>query len=406
MQQAVARRTRVSVGAAYAAQGFGYATVVTAMPGLKSRTGIDDGTISIVLLLGAVLAAVGSMLAERFARRWDSRTPLVVGLLAQAVGLVLVTTVTSVPPLFGAFVVFALGLGMVDASAGMQGVALEQRVGRPLMSTLFACLTGAAVAAALVQSGLARLGATTGAVTALLVAAGVAAAVALAVRPGLVRGADAPAPAAHVAVTPPDAPPAPRTPLPRAGIWLFGAMVAVAFVVDSAVSSWSTVYLHDGLGATGAVAPLGYAAYQGAVLVSRLAGDPLVRRFGRARVAGPTVVVAAVGLFVVALVPSPAAAIVGFALAGVGAGTLLPLAFSAAAELAPERRDDVVARINLFNYAGALVGAVALGLLSEVTGLGPAFVVPAVLLVPALLVVPRFDRPATLAVAGADRSRV
>ncbi|KSW20906.1 MFS transporter [Cellulomonas sp. B6] len=405
MTQGTSTRTRVAVAATYVAQGFGYATVVTALPGLKARTGIDDAAISIVLLVGALLAAAGSVTAERIARRRSSRTAVVVGLLAQAVGLALVTTATSVPPLVGAFVVFALGLGMVDASGNMQGVALQHRVGRPLMSTLFACLTAAAIAAALVQSGFARLGSTTGAVAALLVASGVAATIALVARPALVRtdvagvgvtvdrvagpavaGAASPAapPGARPARTRPT-----RAPLPRTGIWLFGAMVAVAFVVDSAVSSWSTVYLHDWLDASPSVAPLGYAAYQGAVLVARLAGDPLVRRYGRDRVAAPTVVVAAIGLAVVGLVASPVAAVVGFALAGVGAGTLVPLAFSAAGELAPDRLDEVVARINLFNYAGALVGAVVIGLLSELTGLGPAFLVPALLLVPAMAVVPQ-----------------
>ncbi|MBO3094846.1 MFS transporter [Cellulomonas dongxiuzhuiae] len=407
MQEVAVRRARVAVGATYAAQGFGYATVVTALPGLKARTGIEDDTIALVLLMGALLAAAGSVSAERLARRWSSRTAVVVGLLAQAVGLAFVAAATSVPSLVGSFVVFALGLGMVDASCNMQGVALQHRVGRAILSTLFACLTVAAILAALTQSGLARFGTTTGAVSALLVAVVVAAGVALVVRPSLLPRTTAPAgpqavatdgahhadgiaPGARTGVAPPDAPAeTARTPLPRAGIWLFGALVAVAFVVDSAVSSWSTVYLHDELLASGAVAPLGYAAYQGAVLLARLAGDPLVRRYGRVRVAAPTGAIAAVGLFVVALVPSPGAAVLGFALAGIGAGTLVPLAFSAAGELAPARLDDVVARINLFNYAGALLGAVVIGLLSEVTGLGPAFLVPALMLVPAMAVVPR-----------------
>ncbi|QGQ18113.1 MFS transporter [Cellulomonas sp. JZ18] len=179
-------RTRAAVGAAYAAQGFGYATVVTALPGLKARTGIDDATISVVLLLGALLAAAGSVTAERVALRWSSRAALVTGLLLQAAGLALVTSATSVPPLVGAFVVFAVGLGMVDASTNMQGVLLQRLAGRSIMSTLFACLTAAAILAALAQAALANLGATTGAVVALLVAAVVAAAVALTIRSRLI----------------------------------------------------------------------------------------------------------------------------------------------------------------------------------------------------------------------------
>ncbi|WP_136517824.1 MFS transporter [Cellulomonas telluris] len=391
-------RTRASVGAAYAAQGFGYATVVTALPGLKARTGIDDATISIVLLLGALLAAAGSVTAERVAVRRSSRAALVTGLLLQAAGLALVTTATSVPPLVGAFVVFAIGLGMVDASTNMQGVLLQRLAGRSIMSTLFACLTAAAILAALAQAVLANLGVTTGAVVALLVAAGVAAAVALTIRGTLIPRATADAAAAASAVaTPSEAGRGrSRSPLPRAGIWLFGSMVAVAFVADSAVSSWSTVYLADHLDAAATVAPLGYAAYQGTVLVSRLVGDALVRRFGRAKVVGVTVLVAVAGLGLVALVPSPVAAIVGFALTGVGVGALVPQAFSVAGELAPDRLDEVIARINLFNYVGAMLGAVALGLLSEGPGLGPAFLIPALLLLPAVAVSPRFGgAPAT-----------
>ncbi|NKY08086.1 hypothetical protein HF998_14040, partial [Cellulomonas hominis] len=44
--RAVDVRARVAVGAAYAAQGFGYATVVTALPAFKQRQGIDDTAVS------------------------------------------------------------------------------------------------------------------------------------------------------------------------------------------------------------------------------------------------------------------------------------------------------------------------------------------------------------------------
>ncbi|QCB92363.1 MFS transporter [Cellulomonas shaoxiangyii] len=394
-------RTRAAVGAAYAAQGYGYATVVTALPGFKVRTGIDDMTISLVLLLGCLLAAAGSVTAERIATRRSSGTALVAGLLAQAVGLALVTTATSVPPLFGAFAVFAVGLGLVDASINMQGVLLQRFAGRSIMSTLFACLTAAAIVASLAQAALANLGATTGAVVSLLVAAVVAAAIALSIRGSLIPRAAAEAAGTAARTVGGATARAARTPLPRAGIWLFGAMVAAAFVADSAVSSWSAVYLADGLDAPATVAPLGYAAYQGAVLVSRLAGDPLVRRFGRGRVVGATVLLAVAGLGLVALVPSPSTAIVGFALTGIGVGALVPQAFSAAGELAPDRLDEVIARINLFNYVGALLGAVVLGLLSEGPGLGPAFLIPALLLLPAVAVSPRFGGAPATGTAGA-----
>ncbi len=373
--------SRVAVGAAYAAQGFGYATAVTALPGLKSRVGIDDATVSIVILLCCLTAALGSVVAERLAVRRGSHISLLTGLSVQAVGLPLVALSGGPAMLMASFALYGLGLGMVDASSAMQGVQLQHRMGKAVLSTLFACATGASAAAALVMSGLANLGTVTGAITSLVLAAVGIATVVFSVRGRLV-------PARELAD---EASTAPRTPLPTAGIWLFGSLIMVAFVADSSVSTWSSVYLHDNLAAGAVIAPLGYAAYQASVLVTRLVGDRLVAH-SRARLLVPTVLVAILGLVGVSLLSSPVAVVVAFALVGVGVGTLVPLTFSAAGDLAPERIHEVIARINLFNYAGAVLGAVALGLLSAWPGLGPAFLLPAVLLVPALLFARRFDR--------------
>ena len=110
------------------------------------------------------------------------------------------------------------------------------------------------------------------------------------------------------------------------------------------MSTWSTVYLHDNLQAGAVIAPLGYAAYQAAILVTRLAGDRLVAR-SRAVLLVPTVAVAIVGLIGVAVFSSAVAVVIAFALVGVGVGTLVPLTFSAAGDLAPGRVHEVIARL-------------------------------------------------------------
>jgi MFS family permease len=96
---------------------------------------------------------------------------------------------------------------------------------------------------------------------------------------------------------------------------------------------------------------------------------------------------------VVALLPFTAAAIAGFALAGVAVGALVPLSFTSAGGLAPARSDEIIARVNLFNYVGAVLGAVLLGLLADAPGLGIAFLLPAALLVPVLFIARRFRAP-------------
>ncbi|MFI5890168.1 MFS transporter [Actinoplanes sp. NPDC051513] len=375
------------IGAGYAAQGFGYAAVVTALPTFKERQGIDDGFVSVILLLVCVAAAGGSILADKAAARWGSRYALSGGLLAVAAGLGLTTFHTPTPVFTVILIAYGIGLGAVDASLSMQGVLVQARLGRSVMSRLFAAYTAAAITAALLMSGFAASGG--GAALAVGAAAVFAAGVVFA-------GFSSLEPAKTVM---PDLVGDKRRDGTRHVVLVCGAFIFTAFLADSAVSTWSSVYLDDSLLASAAVVPLGYAAYQAAVLVSRLAGDHVVPRIGRGPAAAGSLLVCAVGCGIVVAIPAIVPAIVGFALAGIGVGILVPLAFSAAGEASPGHSDEVIARVNLFNYGGALVGAVLLGALSEPVGLRTAFLIPVIGLIATIPVVRALRRlPTTSAV--------
>ncbi|GAA2988429.1 MFS family permease [Microbacterium terrae] len=371
-------RVRAAVTAAYAAQGLGYAVIVTSLPALKERQGVDDTIVTIIVLGVAIAAAAGSVLANTLAVRFGSRVALVAGLALQGIALPLIALPTPFALFIAAFALFGVGLGCVDAAVAMQGVAVQRLWGKPLLGGFFAALTAAAIAGALLVS----------AVTLTATAAGIALATAGVIALG-VAGVGIRLFARDPLVDP-TVEASPRGPLPRAGIWAFGFVILAVFVADSAVSTWSTVYLHDDLGALAWVAPLGYAAYQAAVLLTRLATDRLQVALGRARLVAIAAVISAVGCAVVALLPAPAAAVVGFALAGIATGVLVPVTFGASGDLEPARSDQVIARVNLFNYAGAILGAVVVGVLADGPGIGPAFLLPAVALLAVLFVVPRF----------------
>lgn len=360
---------RGAVSAAYAAQGLGYATIVTALPAIKDRVGIDDATVSLLLLGTCLAAAAGSVLADVVAVRRGSRIALVAGLATQALGLLVIAVTGSFEILLLAVVVYGVGLGAVDASSNMQGALLQRQRPQPIFGRLYAGYTAAAILATLGTALV--LGASAPATLTLLATAVVQAGIALW---GIV--AFDPARAAHRVH---DAP-RERVPLPRRAIWAVGAIVFAAFVIDSAVSSWSTIYLAEGLSAPSAVTPLGYAGYLAAMLLARLATDAAVRAVGAARVGVAAILLAVAGAVLVAVWPTVPMAIIGFAAMGAASGTLVPLAFARAGDLLPARSDEVIARVNLFNYAGAVAGAVVLGLVATGPQLGIAFLIPAAVL--------------------------
>ncbi|MBN9187346.1 MAG: MFS transporter [Microbacterium sp.] len=381
------RVARVAVTGAYAAQALGYAVLVTSLPAIQTRQRIDPETISFIMLGVCFAAALGSVIANAVAVRWGSRAALALGLIIEAVALPVAAVTTPFAVFVAALAVYGVGLGCVDAASAMQGVTVQRAYGRPLLGTFFAGYTGAAIAGGLLVSGVAA--SAVGAGVAIVVAAVLILAMALAGTRLFAR--DVPVDAVLA--------PAERARLPRAGIWAFGFVILAVFVVDSSVSTWSSLYL-TGLATIAWVAPLGYVVYQVFILLTRLATDRLLPVVGRARLVAIAVVVSVVGCVVVALVPLAVAAFVGFALAGVAVGVVVPVTFGAAGELSPAHSDQIIARINIFNYVGVIFGAVALGLLADGPGLGPAFLIPAVVLA-AVLFLLRWFRTRPGAASGA-----
>ncbi|HEY6794114.1 MAG TPA: MFS transporter [Kineosporiaceae bacterium] len=363
--------TTSMVAVVYAAQGLGYAVVVTALPAVKDRMAFSDTVVSGILLMVCAAATVGSGLANAVALRRGSRTAGCLGFVLQSVGLAGMSIAPDRMVYLCAVAVYGLALGTVDASNNMQGVAVRDRDGASIMGRLYSALTVGGVVGAVLASLLAARGASAlalmGAVAILQLAVAVAGGFWLV--PTLATRPTADEPRA-----------AQRVPLPRRAMLAVGSLVLVAYLVDSAVATWSAIYLSDGLRASAAMAPAGYAAYLTVVFVARLVNDLAVLRWGRRTVALFATIVAALGCALVVLGSGTAAAITGFGLAGIGTGALVPIAFASAGELLPSRRDEVIARVNVFNYAGAVVGAVAPGLVGAGTALRLGFLGPALAL--------------------------
>ncbi|MFG6403513.1 MFS transporter [Microbacterium sp. P04] len=366
-------RSRViAVGGVFALQGAGYAVVVTALPSFQSRIGLDAAALSIILLGVCVTAALGSVVADAVAIRRNSRQAVALGFAVQAASLLVMAT-ASLPALFiGAALIYGLGLGIVDAASNMQAVLVQRGHVVPLLGRFYAAYTAGAILGAMTMSGAFAAG--MGAMAALIAAAVLQIVLVVVATRHLdpERAARAPREARTA-----------RTPLPRRAIVVTGLVVLAAFTIDSAISSWGTVHL-TGLGAAAALAPVGYAVYQAAVLLVRLAADFLVRWVGTPLVLAGAVIAGALGGLVVAFADAPTAAIAGFALSGLAVGALVPIAFTRAGGIDPARSDEVIARVNLFNYAGAVFGAVGVGLVIDAGGASLAFLLPVLLLATAL----------------------
>jgi MFS family permease len=372
------RRGRVGAGCAFAAQGLVFAVLLTHVPQFKTRYDMGDGGITLVILAVSIIAGAGSVTAESVAARYSSRMTTQLALLWIALAALGIAASSNRPVFLAAFVVYGFGLGAMDAGTNMQAVAIQTAGGRSILTSFHASWSAGGIAGALYVAGTERLHWSLGwsiAIPALLtLALGV-------VSGNLLLRVDR----GDVVV------PADGGSIPWRPVLLLGAAMICFYVTDAGAGSWATTYAHDVLKASASLAPVAYAAYQATALLSRIAGDHVVRRIGvepTVRIAG---VIGAVGLVLAICSPGPWLAIVGFSIAGIGLPVVAPLCFSACGVLAPGHADQVVARVNIFNYAGSIIGGIAVGGIGTATSLRYGFIVPAVLALVLVLLAPGFN---------------
>ncbi len=374
------RPARIAAAAAFGLQGFLLAAILTQLPQYQDRFGFDDTVIVVAVVTVSLVAGAGSVLAEHLARRFSSKSALRFGLATIAVAGGALGFSPNTAAFFACLSVYGAGLGMVDAAANMQAVSIQHAYGRFILSSFHAVWSVGAIAGALFVAATSALdvGVAAAQLTAALV---VAVGLALCGPRLLVR-------TEPNRTTPPTAGGAI---VPLRALLALGSAMALFYAIDFSVGNWSALYLRNVLFADAGTAALALAAYQCAALASRLSGDFWVAKYGEIAVVRAGSAIGIAGMTIVALAQSPAIAIAGFLVVGLGVPVVAPLCFSAAGRLAPTGQvDDVVARINLFNYVGTLVGGAIVGGVAAATSLRIGFVVPLLFAVALLLLAPAF----------------
>jgi MFS family permease len=384
----VLRAARIANSVAFGLQGFFFAVVLTELPQQKERFGLSDGLIVGSVVLVSLLAGAGSVAAEQLAIRWSSRTTLRIGLLGIAITGCAIAMAPNTIVLLVALGCYGIAVGIVDASTNMQAVFIQHEYGKFILASFYAAWSAGSIGGALFVSGCEALNVTLR--ESVLTAAGVVLVLGLALGPRLLGTQEAEAGPAEL--SPADSESGASGAAGVVGTvalsayLAFGIAMALVFAIDLAVGNWSALYLTDDLLASSATGALALAAYQGTSLIARLTGDIWVRRYGPRPVVRVAAGIGVVGLTVVVAAPGPVIAIVGFLIAGVGMPVIAPLCFSEAGQLTSGRAlDALMARLNLFNYAGTLVGGGVVGAIAAGFGHRAGFAIP--LLFAAILIV-------------------
>ncbi|MFJ2805157.1 MFS transporter [Kitasatospora sp. NPDC087271] len=384
------RAGRAALAVSFLLQGTTFALLVTCIPEIQHRYGLSDALLPLFLAAVPILAGVGSITSEQLVKRAGARAvlrvvqPLVCLSLA---GAGLGDTLWQLAVALGAF---GLLVGALDASMNMLGVGLQHRYGRSIMIGFHAAFSLGGILGA----ALAGLGSHYG--LGLPVLFGTVAAV---IAPlALLTGTRFAGPAELGDAVREAAEAAARS-IPWRPLLPLCLAMAFAYIADASVSNYSVKYLTDGLGSAADVAKLSYLGYMVAMLLGRALGDRAVQRWGAVPVVRAGAGLAALGFALAAAAPAAWVGIAGFTVLGFGICAIIPQVFAAGGRLFPADSDAAVARLNLFNYVGFLIGSPLVGTIADASSYRWALLAPMLLVLAVLPLAERFAPAPALAPA-------
>ncbi|MDI2126470.1 MFS transporter [Yinghuangia seranimata] len=373
LTEARLRRARLGIAGTFALAGALCAVWTVRVPALKDKLGVSDGQLGLVVLAFGIGGIVSMSLMGRLVARHGSRrllratVPLCV-LAVAGIGLS-----PNLAAIIGAGLAFGLVFGVTEVAMNTQASLLEQRYGRSLMAGMHAGWSIGAVTGGLFGALAARCG--LGFTPSVVIAAALGAPAAVWLRGTYLP--DAPAGRGEAAASGgAGADGAGRASggmrLPWA-VYVAGAIIFCAFMVEGAVADWSGLYLRDTLGSPEAVAALAYPLYEAAMATGRLTGDRVTNRLGARAVLIMSGAATACGLTIALLAGGTALGLVGFFVVGVGVCLVVPVAFSVGGALGgagdPARAGTAIARIGAMGYTGLLLGPVLIGFVADASTL-------------------------------------
>lgn len=353
-------RARFSICLVFASLGVTNAAWSSRIPDIRGNVGADTTTWGLAGMssaLGDLVAIVVTMvLIGRARNRALTRTSVALMLASGP----LLAGASALPALVCGLALWGFGATLLNTAINAQSVHLETAYGRRVVPLFHACYSGSVL-----------LGGVYGTVAA-----------SADITPGVQLAASSVLFGVLLLATAnwlPDEPPQPeatRAPL-RDRIrnrWTpqLRVLALLAFLgsfIEGTVGAWSALYATDVAGAGTAVAAGIYTCFTVAILAVRLVGDLLLKRISVRAFLAWSLLVSTLGVATAVVWPATAPVVIGFVVAGVGIGCVMPSVIRLAGRQPGLSAGEGVSTVTLGQWPGFLLASPVIGLVAGFTSL-------------------------------------
>ncbi|ROM72791.1 MFS transporter [Pseudomonas brassicacearum] len=344
---------RTSTRIAFLIAGLVMSAWAPLVPLAKARTGLDESGLGLLLLGLGVGSIVAMPFAGHLTARYGCRPVIVCSTATLCVLLVLLSSLSWLPGLALAVVLFGAAMGMLDCAMNIQSIIVEKNSGEALQSGFHGLysvggILGAGALTALLSMGLEPV------FSVLCVVIVVMGCLYKAIPSLLTYGTEKDGPIFAI---------------PKGIVFLLGALCFIVFLTEGAVLDWGAVFLVSSRNMEPTLAGLGYASFAAAMTLGRLTGDALVRRFGGVRVVAYGGMIAATGMLVSLGFEGWPASLLGYALLGAGCSNIVPVLFTATGKQDRMPQRVAIPAVISMGYAGILIGPAVIGFVAHMSSL-------------------------------------
>ncbi len=347
----------VAVGLLFATSSLLFGTWVAAIPGIKQRLGFDDGSLGLSLLLSPLGAITGMLLSTRV----FSKVPVGKWMLNgyRVLCLLMILQINSVNRVmfWGCLYLFGLCSFLNGVSANATVNILEKKNDRLFMSTCHGMYSLGGATSAGLAALLFSLHIVSG--WQIIIIAVIMIIIITANQKQLLSNTDIIHSRSGIK-------------LPSATILGISFICMVSFMSEGCVADWSAIYLKETLHAPKEMVSLGYAGFSIAMTFGRLNGDTLIARIGSKKIVIAGCLLSALGFSIVVFAPVVAVAIGGYILIGCGCSCIVPVLFSASANIPGVSTVEGFAMVTTGGLIGFLTGPSLIGFISQKTNLSQA----------------------------------
>lgn len=340
----------LAVGFLFCCSSLLFGTWVASIPSVKERLGFNDGTLGLSLLLAPLGALTGVAISTRVFSKLSLGRWMSMGYILLAIVLILQVNAVNRVMLWACLYFFGVFNFLNGVSVNATVNLLEKKYKRRMMSTCHGMYSlGGGV-----STGLAVLffSLHLGSGWQIVIVAMAITTVILFNRKHLLIHKDI----IHT-----------RSGLKFPSLTILGIsfICMVTFMAEGCVADWSAIYLKESLHSPKELISLGYTGFSIAMTIGRFNGDNLIARIGSRQIIIGGGLLAASGFLLVVMASSVIIAIIGYILVGFGCCCIVPVLFSASANIPGVSTVEGFAMVTTGGLIGFLTGPSIIGFISE-----------------------------------------